>query len=59
MCGHLNPAPRGRDFVTCNCGLRLSGPAPARRTSAASGWFAFLTVACILTAAVDLVRRLR
>jgi hypothetical protein len=60
MCGHLTPLPRGRDFITCACGLRLSTPtSTAGRGAPVQALFAFLALACMLTAAVDLVRRLR
>ena len=60
MCGHLTPVSRGREFITCTCGLRLSNQtSPTDRTSRGQTLFAFLTLACVLTAAVDLVRRWR
>jgi hypothetical protein len=60
MCGHLTPISRGRDFITCTCGLRLSNQtAPAHRPPRGQALFAFLAVACMLTAAVDLVRHWR
>jgi hypothetical protein len=61
FCGHLTPIPKGRDFITCTCGLKIAnGVPPVRKSGSGSGrrLFAFLTVACIVTAAVDLVRRL-
>jgi len=60
MCGHVTPKPRGRDFITCTCGLRL-----VNQTTRASGHaraqtlFACLAIISMLTAAADLVRRLR
>jgi hypothetical protein len=60
MCGHLTPLPCGRDFITCTCGLRLETRAPAAgRGARGQALFAFLALVCMLTAAVDLVRRLR
>lgn len=60
MCGHLTPLTRGRDFITCTCGLRLETRATAAdRGAQGQALFAFLALACMLTAAVDMVRRLR
>lgn len=60
QCGHLTPAPRGRDFITCTCGLRLANQTPAAdRPARGQTLFALLALACMLTAAVDLLRRLR
>lgn len=60
MCGHVTPNPRGREFITCTCGLRLVNQhsAAAGGRARAHTLFAFLAVACIVTAAIDLVRRM-
>lgn len=60
ICGNLSPAPRGRDFLTCACGLRIdcSGYATAS-TSRAQALFAVAAVASVLLLGVELIRRLR
>ena len=57
-CGHVTPRPTGRDHMTCACGLRLVIQEPAAGRAHAQALFAFLAIACMLTAAADLVRRL-
>jgi hypothetical protein len=44
--------------MTCTCGLRLVIQEPGTGRSHAQALFAFLAIACMLTAAADLVRRL-
>ena len=60
VCGNLSPAPRGRDFLTCRCGMRLactsSAAAPPAR---AQTMLAVLAVASVLLAGVEVIRRLR
>ena len=59
LCGHLTPVPKGRDFITCRCGLRLANTTPAdAKPARGQALFGFLTVMCILTATADLMRRL-
>ena len=59
LCGHLTPVGKGRDFITCTCGLLLATqPPPAPRPARGKRLFVVLAVGCMLTAAVDLFRRL-
>ena len=60
VCANLSPVPRGRDFLTCRCGMRLdcsafAGAPPARSQAI----FAVMAVVSVLLAGVDLIRRLR
>jgi hypothetical protein len=61
-CGHHTPrrAARGRGFFTCSCGLRIEcTPEPKPRSGMGQTVFAVLTFAGLVTAVMDLVRRLR
>jgi hypothetical protein len=60
MCGHLSPAPTGRDFLTCTCGLRLASESgPSTRSSRAKAVFGLFALASLFAAATDLYRRLQ